>query len=102
MKEETEIEIDTRRAQTVKYAKLNCTISCIVLVLNIIFVVGSILYIIDVRRNSVTELLFLHQELSQMKGQVDSTSRFVFNTIAPKQELIRRQLDTKFDENDDE
>ena len=105
MKEETDSELNTRREKVVKYAKVNCAVSCLVLVLNIMFVIGAVVYILNVRAQAtqaVMQLNLLQDELDNVRLTVDRTTRFVFNTSAPKNELFRRRLDQSFDEAEDE
>jgi len=102
MKEETAHEIQTRREQTVMYSRSSFIVGCLILIVNIGFVIFATTYVAKVRLGAHQEIAALREEIRSVKTTVNSTKQFVFSTLAPTQELLRRQLDTAFNEDKDE
>ena len=63
MKKESKKEIDSRRTRIINMSRLNCVLSALVLLLNIVFIVGAIWYITNVRLNATKELRSLQEEV---------------------------------------
>jgi len=102
MKEETGQEVQSRREMTVRYSRISCIVGCLILMLNIGFVIYATVYVAKVRLGAAQEIDALRSEIISIRKTVTTTKQFVFNTIAPTQELLRRQLDTNFSEDEDE
>ena len=91
-------KIETRREQTVKYAKMSYLVACLILILNILFVIGAATYVASVRIAAQDEINVIHAELNTIRDTANKTKEFVQEHLAPNQLKLHERLDVLFDQ----